>query len=208
MAPEVISGEGESSGEIDYWSLGVVLFIVYSKKNPFDGETIEDTLDNIMEYKISWEVLENSKIDPNLLDLIKKFLAYKPEERLKDFQTIKKHPYFKGIVLALILDFNWDECTKFSSPLKDYTLKKLKLLNEKLKTNKIANNELTTLEKRRSSIQANKSLLRKSYYIKRENVLNESNTSHLKRIMKRKSVSESFMFNDHSDQQSDFRSEV
>ncbi len=96
MAPEVIKGEENLEGEIDYWSLGVVIFMVYTRKNPFDDDDIDGTIENILDNKIDWDLLSNKKIDPNLFDLLKQFLNYNHEERLKDFNIIKCHPYFKG----------------------------------------------------------------------------------------------------------------
>ena len=106
MAPEVIKGEeslDEERGGIDYWSLGVVIFMIYSRKNPFDAETIDETIENILENRINWDLLAKTKIEHDLVDLLRRFLAFEPSERLKDIELIKKHPYFKSKLTFLTL---------------------------------------------------------------------------------------------------------
>ena len=101
MSPEIIRGDPEN-GEGDYWSLGVVLYIIFTRSHPFDsysggGNTAENILDNIILNHINWEKLEKTNITSDLFDLVQKFLTYEQKERLCDLKKIKQHCYFKGI---------------------------------------------------------------------------------------------------------------
>ena len=154
MAPELFTDEYPEGPNIDYWSVGVVLYELYSFKVPFEAETHEETRKNIIEMKINWNNLLNDEIKKqykNLndgIDLIKKFLVKDPRERWGDNQlkNIKSHPFFKG--------FNWDDIKKIkNAPVMKYlkkvvgeTNKKIKEQNEKNVSNNGNNTELLPSE--------------------------------------------------------------
>jgi len=93
---EVIEGE-DSEGEADYWALGIILYMNYTRKFPFEDENYENTLDNIINHRICFdEQLFGKNIDPNLFDLIKKMLAEQSKDRIKDLESMKNHAFFKG----------------------------------------------------------------------------------------------------------------
>jgi len=95
MSPEIVNGLIER-GEGDYWSLGVIIYYIYTRTLPFEGKNKYETFDNITDYKINWEKLQKSKIDPDLFNLVKGFLAYEIKERTCTLRQVKEHKFFKG----------------------------------------------------------------------------------------------------------------
>ena len=134
MAPELFTDEYPEGPNIDYWSVGVVLYELYSFKVPFEAETQEETRKNIIDMKINWDNLINDDIKKqyknidNGIDLIKKFLVRNPGERWGDnnLNEIKNHPFFKG--------FNWDNIQKIkNTPVMKYLKKIVGETNQKIK---------------------------------------------------------------------------
>ena len=134
MAPELFTDEYPEGPNIDYWSVGVVLYELYSFKVPFEAETQEQTRQNIIEMKINWENLLNDEIKKQYknvdygIDLIKKFLVKNPLDRWGDnnLKDIKNHPFFKG--------FNWENIQKIkNTPVMKYLKKLVGETNKKIK---------------------------------------------------------------------------
>ncbi len=98
MSPETIVGDKEGRGESDYWSLGVILYLIYTRSLPFDSkdDNTEKIMDNIVEYNINWDKLKNTNIEPDLFDLVKGLLAQDPMDRICCLSDIQEHSYFKG----------------------------------------------------------------------------------------------------------------
>ena len=134
MAPELFTDEYPEGPNIDYWSVGVVLYELYSFKVPFEAETQEETRKNIIDMKINWDNLLNDEMKKQYkniddgIDLIKKFLVRNPTERWGDnnLKQIKNHPFFKG--------FNWDNIQKIkNTPVMKYLKKIVGETNQKIK---------------------------------------------------------------------------
>ena len=91
VAPEIASGKRYDKA-VDWWSLGVVMFVLLEGNFPFE----------MFNYTAKNFTLIFSEInDENAKDLIKKFLTVKPKERIGSgedgINEIKKHPFFDGI---------------------------------------------------------------------------------------------------------------
>lgn len=104
VSPEVLNGKG-CSPTADMWSLGVIIFLLYTGYTPFyesDGEFY--TFQNIMEckYKIPPSVPREAK------DLIEKLLITSPKERLSASEA-KEHEFFA--------EFDFSDPSKTESPL-------------------------------------------------------------------------------------------
>ncbi|KAF7838668.1 protein kinase PINOID 2 [Senna tora] len=109
LAPEVISGEGHG-GEVDWWTLGVLLYELLYGITPFKGETNERTLRNIMKQPVRFPKTKMKERDDReemkvVEDLIRKLLVKNPKKRMGSWMgaaEIKRHEFFEGVNWALI----------------------------------------------------------------------------------------------------------
>ena len=62
MAPEIFTDEYRAGPKIDYWSIGVVLFELYTFKVPFEADTQEKIKENILNMNINWEPMMSEEV--------------------------------------------------------------------------------------------------------------------------------------------------
>ena len=87
-APEILKGE-EINNKCDLWSMGIIIYVLFFNKYPYQGENKYEILDQI---SLGEEILEktgNSDLD----DLIRKLLIEEPEKRLT-WEEYFNHSYF------------------------------------------------------------------------------------------------------------------
>ena len=99
VPPEILKGEG-SCQSADIWSLGVIIYKLYTGATPFFSPDSEYfTFQNIMEckYHIPDNVPKEGK------DLIEKLLMFNSKERLTSSQ-IKNHSFFENFKFEGIFD--------------------------------------------------------------------------------------------------------
>ena len=94
MAPEILNRE-EYNEKCDLWSLGVLIYVLYFKEYPFDGDSEEEILEQInhIDEKIE-EKVEGLEQDETLVNLIRKLLIKEPEKRLT-WKEYFNHPFFR-----------------------------------------------------------------------------------------------------------------
>jgi serine/threonine protein kinase len=119
IAPEVIKDEPRDYS-LDLWALGVILYELYTYRQPFKAENVSIIYDNILNLRVDWDLLKEAvNNDNNAYDLIRSFLVLDPEQRLKNYSVIKSHPYFS--------DVEWDDVYKYDNRfMKGYVLKRVK----------------------------------------------------------------------------------
>lgn len=149
MAPECFNDDQFTSA-VDFWALGVVLFELFSLKQPFYGSSTEEIKQNILTSDINWSFFDNEDVTSNYtpnelnnaMDLISKLLIKAPLLRYsdKDISKIKLHPFFNG--------FNWKEI----KTIKDYQV----LLHVKKMIEK-TNQQIKEANKTKNKIQKNSS---------------------------------------------------
>ena len=88
-SPEILKGQNHNE-KCDLWSLGVVIYILAFKENPFKSQNISDLLKEISNFEVNF----TKKTDnPELDDLIKKLLVEDPQKRLT-WNEYFNHPFF------------------------------------------------------------------------------------------------------------------
>ena len=90
MAPEVILGTGQKY-EVDWWSLGILIYQMYYGYTPFEDEFIDKTYQKILYTNANFD--SNYKINENLKKLIIGLLNKNETKRIKD-SDIQNQPYF------------------------------------------------------------------------------------------------------------------
>ena len=100
LAPEMIEGS-KRTHKSDFWSLGVLLHLLFYRKYPFKNKDSSDVLRNILHVNLIKES-RSRRASPEFRLFIKDLLTKNPRKRLgsrkEDFQ---QHPFFKN--------FNWGD---------------------------------------------------------------------------------------------------
>ena len=93
IAPEVFSQKGYGP-EVDWWSLGVILFEMMIGYPPFFSDSATETCKKILNWKNTLLIPPETKISKDAVDLIKKLIT-DVDKRLgyQGAQEIKKHPF-------------------------------------------------------------------------------------------------------------------
>ena len=92
MAPEVILNDYTEA--CDMWSAGVMLYIILSGCPPFQGNTDQEILENILQGTYDFDDEIWDEISDEAKDLIEKLLVVE-KERLKPKQALE-HPWING----------------------------------------------------------------------------------------------------------------
>ncbi|XP_061598001.1 death-associated protein kinase 2 [Cololabis saira] len=95
IAPEVINDEPLST-TADMWSIGVITYILLSGLSPFQDETNEQTLKNIIDMKYEFSDRYFSTTSSMAKDFIQKLLVKNPTERMSADECLL-HPWIKPI---------------------------------------------------------------------------------------------------------------
>lgn len=90
MAPEVVSKTPHNPQLADRWSLGILLFVMLNGHCPFRANTQKDLFAKIT--KGEYEYTHN--VNPSARDLITRFLAKNPKERITPKDALS-HPWMK-----------------------------------------------------------------------------------------------------------------
>jgi serine/threonine protein kinase len=101
LAPEVLF-QDEYGIEVDWWSLGVIIYEMLSGYLPFKVIPSEKISKNI--YKKRIKIFKH--FSKNAENLIKRLLEYNPKKRLK-YKEIISHPFFKGT--------NWEKIERLET---------------------------------------------------------------------------------------------
>ncbi|KAH9260394.1 hypothetical protein BASA81_001564 [Batrachochytrium salamandrivorans] len=95
LAPEIVLGTGHNK-EVDWWSLGILLYEMIVGLPPFFSENTNLMYDLIAKANLKVPMF----VQPECRDLLEKLLKRKPEDRIgagaEDEQAIRKHEFFHG----------------------------------------------------------------------------------------------------------------
>ena len=92
MAPEILNGE-DYTNKCDLWSLGVIIYQLYTRKFPYNGNVEIAILNDIEQKGLSVLDVINEN-DQNLKDLLSQLLQKEQEERIS-WEKYYEHPFFK-----------------------------------------------------------------------------------------------------------------
>ena len=87
MSPEQAKGKAVDK-RADIWAYGCVLFEMLSGRPPFTGETVSETLANVMKSAPPWQTLSAS-VPANLHELIRRCLVKEPRQRIRDVGDVR-----------------------------------------------------------------------------------------------------------------------
>ena len=97
IAPEVFKQKGYGQ-EIDWWSLGVIMFEMMIGYPPFYSDSSTETCKKILDWENNLEIRPEANISKEAVDILKK-LINDPEKRLgrNGAEEVKQHPFFKNV---------------------------------------------------------------------------------------------------------------
>merc|ERR1712003_333756 len=88
MAPELLRGESGNTTQSDVYSFGILLYEVYSKQDPYDGENVADVLKDVMNKHINKRPSPiPSNMPPTVSEIMKGCVDPDPNER-PSFETL------------------------------------------------------------------------------------------------------------------------
>ena len=91
VAPEVLQNKGYSSGAVDLWSAGVILYILLCGFPPFYEEELPALFDQILKARYDFPSPWWDTISDGAKDLVRKLLNTNPEKRYTAKQVLE-HP--------------------------------------------------------------------------------------------------------------------
>lgn len=145
LAPEVIVGKGYNKA-VDFWSLGVFIYVMLTATQPFDMGDCIDPMDILKKIaNDNFEVSFPDYVSSEAEDLISRLLDRRPYKRLGmlkgRFSDIKKHSWFK--------DFDWGALASKQIVPPNFNLapRKIKKYNSPENSNNFENNRLDIIEK-------------------------------------------------------------
>ncbi|XP_061903508.1 death-associated protein kinase 2 isoform X2 [Entelurus aequoreus] len=95
IAPEMINGEALSTAA-DMWSIGVITYILLSGLSPFQGDSDEETLKNVLAINYQLDTRYFSTTSSTAKDFIQKLLVNNPSDRMTAAECLL-HPWIKPI---------------------------------------------------------------------------------------------------------------
>lgn len=93
VAPEVLR-EMTYGPSVDVWAVGIILHILLSRRYPFAGETIQETLELVCRGRFSLQGSEWDRVSDECKDLLAELLKEDPMERITARDALS-HPWFK-----------------------------------------------------------------------------------------------------------------
>ncbi|XP_074637034.1 ribosomal protein S6 kinase-related protein-like isoform X2 [Acropora palmata] len=116
MAPEILNGKPYSR-EVDWWSLGVVMYTLLVGKNPYPAKQEHCSQLSVVEDAV--EIDFPSDLSDDAVSIITQLLQKDPSLRLSNVDSLKTHRYFEGLSFEVVLQ-------KEKSPITQETLKSLR----------------------------------------------------------------------------------
>jgi len=100
MAPEILLEQGYGP-EIDWWSVGVILYECIVGYAPFSCEDTTETCIMILEFQSTLDFPDDPQISNEARDIIKNCLLVEQKERI-GYEDIVSHPWFTGMDFSTV----------------------------------------------------------------------------------------------------------
>jgi serine/threonine protein kinase len=118
VAPEIIEGKPYKGEPSDFWSCGIVLYIMLSGDPPFFDEDNFLLFEKIKKCEYNFDAPIWKQISVDARDLVSKLLVADPEKRLKANEVLS-HPWFSRKEFKMPVDViekakNWDTQRKLA----------------------------------------------------------------------------------------------
>lgn len=108
IAPEVFGQNGYGM-EVDWWSVGVILFEMLVGYPPFFSENPSDTCQKIVKWTKHFTIPVDANLSMEADSLIRKLVNHADQRLgLKGADEIKKHPFFRN--------FDWNKVKQMKAP--------------------------------------------------------------------------------------------
>ncbi|XP_067112318.1 death-associated protein kinase 2 [Osmerus mordax] len=104
IPPEVINYDPLNTA-LDMWSIGVITYIVLSGTSPFQGDTDEETLKNIIAMNYDFHDRHFTTTSPMAKDFIQKLLVKEQSERMTAEESLL-HPWIKPLTRTQVANRN------------------------------------------------------------------------------------------------------
>jgi len=95
MAPEILDNCVGYSQQCDIWSIGVIMYMLLSRRPPFVAENEDELYERIKEGKISFDGKEWDGISESAQALIRAMIKVDPASRITA-KEIRDHPWVRG----------------------------------------------------------------------------------------------------------------
>lgn len=115
ISPEILETAGDKrSGQlydynVDWWSLGVVIFESLFGETPFYAESLSETYAKIMNHEASFKFPDEPKVSDEAKDLISN-LVCNSSKRFNSLSQFKNHKWFEGL--------DWENLRNAEAPYK------------------------------------------------------------------------------------------
>merc|ERR1719482_1274387 len=112
VAPEVLQNKGYSSGAVDLWSAGVILYILLCGFPPFYEEELPALFDQILKGRYDFPSPWWDNISEDAKDLVKRMLTVDPKKRATA-KDVLSHRWICGNAPTTVL--NTDQLKKYNA---------------------------------------------------------------------------------------------
>lgn len=116
MAPEILKGQ-KYDEQVDWWSIGVILYVLLCGYPPFESENEVDLKNEILSSEIKFDPEDWGKVSDEAQDLVRKLLTIENSKRIKAEEIIN-HPWMVGSGQNAPLASVQENIKKFKSKLR------------------------------------------------------------------------------------------
>jgi polo-like kinase 1 len=119
LAPEVLEANGGHSYEVDYWSIGVILFTMLNGRPPFESQEVKQTYKKIRAGAFSFP--EHVTIGNYAKDFIRKCLTVDVNKRM-NLAEMLEHDFLSMVPIPKQMPVSTLVCPPASAFAKQYAL--------------------------------------------------------------------------------------